>query len=111
MCKLSGVSVPATGCDLHSGIQRLGIFLVRDETGLPIHERCCRLRVFDSTDQRFGLIPNSLDPGLDIGFVVVDVIRRGCLVQIYTHEAGAHFGNQLFIGILRRTKKATHISV
>ena len=111
MCKLSGIPIPATGCDLHSGIQRLGILFVRDETGLPIHERCCRLRVFDSTDQRFGLIPNSLDPGLDIGFVVINVVRGSSLIQIYTHEAGAHFRNELFIRILRRTKKATHISV
>lgn len=44
----------------------LFIFLIGDEPGLIIHVSGCRLCVFDGTDQRLGLVPDGLNPGLHI---------------------------------------------
>lgn len=83
----------------------LFVFLGGDKSGLIIHIGGCRLRVFDGADQRLGLVPDGLNPGLHIGFVVIDVLRCSGHTQIDTHEAGTHLRHQLLVSILRRAEQ------
>ena len=86
-----GKRLMTEGEALQHGPAGLFILLVGDEPGLVVHIGGCRLCVLDGTDQGLRLVPNGLDPGLNVGLVIVDVLGRGRHVQIHAHEAGTHY--------------------
>ena len=99
-----------TGCynlifrDSHCRFHNLSVFFFGYQLGLTVHISRSLLGVLDGFDQGFRLFPDGFYPGLDIGFVILNVFLRSFRSQIRRHESGTHLSYQLLIGVCLASK-------